>query len=229
MKTVIITGASGNLGRVVTKKFLDSGYAVIATVRNETGRQELPAHDHLSVEIVNLSKESTVNSFAAAALTRHNKIDGLLMLAGGFSMGNIGDTDASAIRKQIALNFDTAYFVARPLFQHMLRNKYGRLVFIGSRPALEAAAGKNMIAYSLSKSMLVELAALLNADGKEKNVTATVVAPGIIDTPVNRKDMPDADFSKWVKPEALADILEFIISDKGDPLRETVLKVYNNA
>ena len=229
MKTVIITGANGNLGIVVTKKFLASGYSVIATVRNEAGKQELPAHNKLSVEIVNLSDEATVESFARTTIAKHNKIDGLLMLAGGFSMGSIDDTDGSAMRKQIALNFDTAYFIARPVFQHMLTNKYGRLVFIGSRPALEAAAGKNMIAYTLSKSMLVKLAELLNAEGKEKNVTATVIVPSIIDTPDNRAAMPDADFSKWVKSEALADILEFIISDKGDPLREMVLKVYNNA
>jgi NAD(P)-dependent dehydrogenase (short-subunit alcohol dehydrogenase family) len=151
------------------------------------------------------------------------------MLVGGFAIGNIKDTNADLIRKQFSLNFETAYFIARPVFQHMMENQNGRLVFIGSRPALEASAGKNVLAYALCKSMLFKLAEFLNAEGKGKNVTASVVAPSVIDTPVNRKDMPDADASKWVKPEALADVLEFIVSDKGEPLREMVYKVYGNA
>jgi NAD(P)-dependent dehydrogenase (short-subunit alcohol dehydrogenase family) len=111
----------------------------------------------------------------------------------------------------------------------MKENGSGRIVFIGSRPALEAKAGKELIAYGLSKSLLFKLAEYINAEAKGKNVTATVVVPSTIDTPLNRKNMPDANPDKWVKPEALANILEFIVSDKSSPLRETVLKVYNNS
>ena len=226
MKTVIITGANGNLGVAVTTHFLEAGYKVIATVRNEEGRKELAANSNLHISVVNLSDESATAAFATAMIKAHGNIDALLMLVGGFAMGNIKDTDAAALRKQFALNFETAYFIARPIFEHMLGNRYGRLVFIGSRPALEASAGKNVVAYALSKSLLFKLAEFMNAEGKEKNVTATVIAPGTIDTPVNRKDMPDADPGKWVKPEALAAVLEFIVSDKGDPIREAVVKVY---
>jgi NAD(P)-dependent dehydrogenase (short-subunit alcohol dehydrogenase family) len=226
MKTVIITGANGNLGSAVTNKFLDSGYTVIATVRTEDGKKELAVHDKLQVRVVDLSDERAAADFASSAIVEYKKIDALLMLVGGFAMGAIKDTDAAALRKQFALNFETAYFVARPVFEHMMSNMYGRLIFIGSRPALEPAAGKNVLAYALSKSLLFKLAEFLNAEGKGKNVTATVVAPATIDTPANRKDMPDADTSRWVKPEALADVLEFVVSDKGEPLREMVLKVY---
>ena len=229
MKTVIITGANGSLGKAVTDKFLQSGYRVIATVREEVGKKELPQHDHLDVRIVDLADENAAASFAADAIHAFKRIDGLLMLVGGFAMGNITDTNGGLIRKQCSLNFETAYFVARPVFQHMMENKNGRLVFIGSRPALEPAAGKHVLAYALSKSMLFKLAEFLNAEAKGTNVTASVVAPSVIDTPANRKDMPDADASKWVTPEALADLLEFIISDKGAPLREMVYKVYGNA
>jgi NAD(P)-dependent dehydrogenase (short-subunit alcohol dehydrogenase family) len=229
MKTVIITGANGNLGVAVTNHFLDAGYKVIATVRNEEGRSELPQHGNLHVSVVNLSDESATSAFASDIISKHGKIDALLMLVGGFAMGNIKDTDASALRKQFALNFETAYFIARPIFEHMLDKRYGRLIFIGSRPALEASAGKHVVAYALSKSLLFKLAEFMNAEGKGKNVTATVVAPSTIDTPVNRKEMPDADADKWVKPEALAAVLEFIISGKGEPLREAVLKVYGEA
>jgi len=86
-----------------------------------------------------------------------------------------------------------------------------------------------LIAYSLSKSLLFKLAEYVNEEAKGKNVTATVVVPSTIDTAPNRKSMPNANPDNWVKPEALAEILEFIVSEKGTPLRETVLKVYNNA
>jgi len=150
-------------------------------------------------------------------------------LVGGFTIGNVAATKSGDIKKQIGLNFDTAYHVARPLFLHMLENNKGRIVFIGSRPALKAADGKNVIAYGLSKSLLFKLAEYLNAAAKGKNVTVTVVAPGTIDTPVNRKEMPDANPGNWVKPEELAETFEFILSDGASSLRETVLKVYGNS
>ena len=228
-KTVIITGATGNLGTAVTKKFLAEGYTLIATVTSEEAKKDLPQSDKLHAETVNLTDENETENFVQRSLEQHKRIDAALLLVGGFATGAIGATKSSDIKKQLALNFETAYNVARPLFAHMMENGEGRLVFIGSRPALNAAAGKHLIAYGLSKSLLFKLADYLNEEAKGKNVTATVVAPSTIDTPLNRKDMPNANPDNWVKPEALADVLEFVVSEKGAPLRETVLKVYNNA
>ncbi|GAA4738231.1 SDR family NAD(P)-dependent oxidoreductase [Flavisolibacter ginsenosidimutans] len=228
-KTVIITGATGNLGSAVTKKFLTEGYTVIATVTSEEAKKGLPPSDKLQAEIVNLTDENETENFVQRTIAQHRKIDAALLLVGGFAMGNIGATKGEDIKKQLALNFHTAYNVTRPLFAHMMENGEGRLVFIGSRPALNAAAGKNLIAYGLSKSLLFKLAEYLNEEAKGRNVTATVVAPSTIDTPLNRKDMPNANPDNWVKPEALADVLEFVVSGKSAPLRETVLKVYNNS
>jgi NAD(P)-dependent dehydrogenase (short-subunit alcohol dehydrogenase family) len=229
MKTVIITGANGNLGLAVTQHFLEKDYKIIATVHNEEAKKNLPSHKNLSVEVVNLTEEEATEKFVQSAIQTHKKIDGALLLVGGFAMGNITQTKLEDIKKQTSLNFDTAYNVTRPLFQHMTENNSGRIVFIGSRPALKAVDGKNLIAYGLSKSLLFKLAEYLNAEAKGKNVTATVIAPSTLDTLPNRKSMPDANPDNWVKTEALAEILEFVISDKSSPLRETVLKVYNNS
>ena len=144
-------------------------------------------------------------------------------------MGDIASTDGGALKKMYSLNFETAYFMARPLLRHMLQNGYGRLVFMGARPALKPEQGKSAVAYSLTKAMLFHLADLLNAEAKGRNVVASVVAPSTIDTALNRKSMPDADPANWVRPEQIADILELICSEKGGPLRESVYKVYNNA
>jgi NAD(P)-dependent dehydrogenase (short-subunit alcohol dehydrogenase family) len=86
-----------------------------------------------------------------------------------------------------------------------------------------------MVAYTLAKSLLFKFAELLNQDAKGKNVTATVIVPSTIDTPANRNSMPNANPSNWVKPQEIAGILEFIVSEQASSLREPVLKIYNNA
>lgn len=229
MKNVIITGANGNLGLAVTNLFLERGYTVMATVRDDAAKSELPTHANLQVTVIDLTDEEKTASFVEQVIATYKKVNAALLLVGGFAMGNLKSTTGNDIKSQITLNFETAYHVARPVFQHMLENGDGRIVFIGSRPALQAADGKNMIAYSISKSLLFRLAEYLNEEAKGKNVTATVIAPSTLDTPLNRKSMPKANPDNWVKPEALAEILEFVVSEKGTPLRETVLKVYNNA
>jgi NAD(P)-dependent dehydrogenase (short-subunit alcohol dehydrogenase family) len=229
MGTVIITGANGNLGTVVTKHFLEKGYRVVATVIDATAKKDLVEHENLQTEIVNLTNEEETSSFVQMILDSHKKVDAVLMLVGGFAMGDIFHTSTGDIKKQIALNFETAYNLTRPLFQHMFKNGDGRLVYIGARPALNPGAGKNLLAYALGKSLLFRLAEMLNEESKGKNVTATVIVPSTIDTAANRKAMPDVNPEDWVKPEQLADILEFVISEKSSTLRETLLKVYNNS
>lgn len=228
-KNIIITGANGGLGTAVVKKFLEAGYTVVAVDRS--GKRPDYAKDNKQYEAhkVNLDNEQETAAFAQEAIKKYGKIDGALLLAGGFAMGDINATDGKALKKMLTLNFDTAYNLARPLFQHMLQVGYGRIVFIGSRPALHAAEGKSKLAYTLSKSLLFKLAELLNAEAKGKNVVTSVVAPSTIDTPDNRKAMPDANVDNWVKSEQIAEVLEFICSEKGMPVREPVYKLYNNA
>jgi NAD(P)-dependent dehydrogenase (short-subunit alcohol dehydrogenase family) len=229
MNTVIITGATGNLGLATTQVFLAKGYRVLATVTNDEAKKSLPAHEHLETETLDLTSEDAAASMVHNTIKKYGKIDAALLLVGGFAMGDIKATRLEHIKKQISLNFDTAYNIAKPVFEQMISQGSGRLVFVGSRPALKSADGKNMIAYSLSKSLLFKLAEFLNEEAKGKNVTATVIVPSTIDTPINRSSMPDVNPDKWVKPEAIAEILEFVCSDKASSLRETVLKVYNNA
>lgn len=229
MKTVLITGANGNLGSAVTNTFLDKGYKVIATVIAESMLGELPSHENLNVAVVNLMDEAATEKFVLDSISKYAQVDAALLLVGGFAMGNIAATKTDDIDKQISLNFKTAYHVVKPLLPHMTANGNGRIVFIGARPALEAKQGKDLIAYGLSKSLLFKLAEYINEEAKGKSVTATVVAPSTLDTPLNRKSMPDVDPEIWVKPQKLAEVLEFAVSDTGSILREGVLKAYNNA
>ena len=226
---IIITGANGGLGTAVVQKFLASGYQVIAVDRS--GKRPGYVKDNLLYDAhkVNLDNEEETARFTREVIEHYKKIDGALMLAGGFAMGDIHATDSNALKKMFSLNFDTAYYLARPLFEHMMQAGYGRLVFVGTRPALNAAEGKSKLAYTLSKSLLFKLAELLNAEAKGKNVVSSVIVPSTIDTIDNRESMPDAKFDNWVKPEQIAAVLEFICSEKGIPIREPVYKIYNNA
>jgi NAD(P)-dependent dehydrogenase (short-subunit alcohol dehydrogenase family) len=228
MKTILVTGANGNLGTAAVKKLLDEGYAVIGVDSANTHLEFALGNAHFTFHTVNLLDEVEAAGFIDTIIKQHGKIDGALLLVGGFAMGTIETITGTDIRKMYALNFETAYFVARPLFLHMQQHNYGRLVFIGSRPALQAEQGKDALAYSLTKAMLFKLADFINASAKGTNVTASVLVPSTIDTAINRKSMPDARYDDWVKPEQLADILEFICSDKGSSIREAVYKGYNN-
>lgn len=229
MKTVIITGAAGNLGTAVTREFLEKKYRVIAVVANEKERGDLPAHPNLDVEIVNLTFEKEASDLIQRCIGKYQVIDAALLLVGGFRMGDLGQTSGNDIREQITLNFETAYYVTRPLFAHLVGNKRGSIIFIGARPAIKAAQGKTLIAYSLSKSLLFKLAELLNEAAKGINVSVSVVVPSTLDTPLNRKSMPDVNPENWVKTTDVAETLEFLVSDKSKALKETVLKIYNNS
>ncbi|HEY0679216.1 MAG TPA: SDR family NAD(P)-dependent oxidoreductase [Chitinophagaceae bacterium] len=229
MKTIIITGANGNLGTATVKKFLDNGYRIIAVDNADNNLQFAKGNENYEMHNVNLTDEPAVADFTKSLFQKHGDIHGALLLVGGFAMGKIDETTTSDINKMRTLNFDTAYNIARPLFLHMMERKYGRIVFVGARPALKPEQGKNMIAYALSKSLLFRLAEVLNSQAKGVNVVSSVIVPSTIDTPANRQSMPDADPSNWVKAEQIAEVLEFICSDKGLPVRESVYKLYNNS
>lgn len=228
-KTILITGANGGLGSTVVQKFLSNGYTVIGADHSE--HPEDPAQRQAQYEhhVVNLADEAATGAFIASMIARHQKIDAALLLVGGYAGGDIHATDGQALQKMFSINFHTAYYCARPLFEHMRQQGYGRIVLMGAKPALNHAAGKGALAYALSKSLLFRLADLLNETAKGTNVVCSVVAPSTIDTEANRRHMPDADTHKWVQPEQIADLMAFICSSGGDALREPVYKVYHNA
>ena len=229
MKTIIITGANGNLGTATVKKLLDNEYTVIGIDGNKEHLGFALNNKNFEFQSIDLTRESETADFIRNTVSKYGRIDAAVLLVGGFASGNMSSTDGADLQKQISLNFETAYYVARPLLTHFKEKGVGRLVFIGARPALNPSQGKDLVAYALAKSMLFKLAEFINEEYKGKNITATVVVPSTIDTALNRNYSPGVNYDNWVKPEQLADILEFIISDKGSPLRENVIKVYNNA
>jgi NAD(P)-dependent dehydrogenase (short-subunit alcohol dehydrogenase family) len=229
MKTAIVTGASGNMGQAVVKKFIDEGYNVIGTIiPNDPVPLDFPG-DKFEKVIVDLMSEDDSSKFVNTIISKYGSVDAAVLTVGGFAMGSVAETKTSDVAKQYKLNFETAYNVARPVFAQMQKQSSGRIFIIGSKPGLSSVNSKGMIAYGLAKSLIFRLAELMNAEARGTNVVTSVIVPSTIDTPQNRKAMPDSDPGKWVKPEAIADVIYFYCTDQASVLREPVIKVYNNA
>ena len=229
MKIAIVTGASGNLGQAVVKKFIDEGYKVIGTIiPNDPVAMDFPV-DKFEKVIVDLMNEDDSAKFVSHVVSKYGSVDVAVLTVGGFAMGSITETKTGDIARQYKLNFETAYNVARPVLVQMLKQNNGRIFIIGSRPGLDATHSKGVVAYGLAKSLIFRLAELMNDEAKGTNVVTSVVVPSTVDTPQNRNAMPNADPENWVKPEAIADIIHFYCTDEASVLREPLIKVYNNS
>lgn len=229
MKNLIITGAAGNLGRAVTEKFLVEGFRVHAIIAPDDNPGFME-HASLEVHRCDLMNESEAAGTVARITGTGERIDIAVLTVGGFAMGGLTETSVEDLDKMFRLNVITAFNVARPLFEHMEeQGSGGQIVLIGARPGMEAGAARNMVAYALSKSLIFRLSEVINQSGKKHGITSTVVVPSTIDTPHNRKAMPDADHSSWVTPQAIAGNIFHLSTPSGRVLRETVLKVYNDA
>ncbi len=229
MKTVIITGASGNLGQAVIKKFLTEGYFVCGTVIPNDPVPIDINDKHFSRSVVDLLDEKDSEKFVVDLIAEKKEINAAVLTVGGFAMGDLASTGSADIQKQYKLNFETAYHIARPVFLQMMKQGYGKIFLIGARPGLDMRYGKGMTAYSISKSLVFRLAELMNAEAKGTGVVTHVVIPSTLDTPQNRKSMPDADFSKWVNPVSVAGIIYFHCTDAASVIREPLIKVYGDS
>ena len=226
-KTVIITGVSGNMGQAVLELFLAKGYSVVGTVVPNDPFEH--AHERFEKVVVDLMNEADTEKFVQQVIAKYKTIDAAVLTVGGFAVGSISETKTSDILHQYQLNFETAYNVVRPAFVQMMEQKYGRIFIIGSRPGLDAAKSKGMVAYGLAKSLIFRLAELMNHEAAGTNVVTSVVVPSTIDTPQNRHSMPDVNFDAWVKPDAIAEAIYFYCTDAAKVLREPILKVYSNS
>lgn len=227
-KNIIVTGALGNLGQAVVRKFLAEKNFVTGVIRygSSSGKN---SHENYSEPPLDLLSSEQCEEFTQNFFKEHGEIHVAVLTAGGFAKGDIATTSTSDIYKQYQLNFETAYNIARPVFVQMMKQKAGRIFLIGSRAGLDVSKAKGVTAYALSKSLLFRLAELMNAEAEGTGVVVSVIVPSTIDTPENRKDMPGADFATWVTPTQIADVIYFYSSQEADVIRQPVIKVYNKS
>jgi NAD(P)-dependent dehydrogenase (short-subunit alcohol dehydrogenase family) len=227
-KTAIISGAAGGLGTKVTEKFLEAGYTVHAWT--QPGKPEQVDHlkketgdpEALHISPVDVMDGQSVKAYCSDI--KDGSLQAAIFTVGGFAMGKLEDTEEEDLDKMIALNFKTAFHSVKQAMPKMAEG--GRIVLISARPALDPEAAAGLLAYSLSKGMVRQLAQIVNVEGKERNVQAVTVYPSIIDTEMNREAMPDANFDHWVKPSEIADAMLYACSSEAAKQMEPELKMY---
>jgi len=220
-RTVVITGASGNLGRAVAKAFYDLGARLALLDLKRGDLQDRPNLVFLEVDLFN---PDSVGAALGRALERFGRIDVLCNIAGGFRMGSpVHETKDADWDFLMGLNARSVLNTARAAVPAMLKAGGGKIVNIGAFAAQRGAA--DMGAYIASKSAVIRLTESMAAELREKNINVNCVLPTIIDTPENRAAMPKADPRKWVAPQDLAAVIVFLASDAARAIHGAAIPV----
>ncbi len=217
-QTVLVTGAAGALGGVVAAKFLKEGYQVLATDLHSL-KNSMKNEKNLQWLKMDVSDSQSVIAQSSLLQT----VDVLIHCAGGFRFGAVVGTRDEDLDFLINVNLKSAFFLTREILPSMMKRNFGRLFFVSSRSTLHAPAG--MAAYAASKAGLNMLVSSLSEEIKKYNINVNAVLPTVLDTPANRKDMPQADFSTWVKTEELAEILFSLTQSYGKPINGALISV----
>ena len=219
MRTVMLTGAAGNLGRAVASAFAQDNLVLIDLKRGnlqDSGRQLVLETDLLDAKSVQTAVDKAVQ--------RYGRIDVLCNIAGGFRMGSaVHETSDKDWNFMLDVNARTVLNMARAVVPVMLKAGGGKIINIGAFAAQKGAA--QMGAYIAAKSAVIRLTETMAAELREKNINVNCVLPTIIDTPENRAAMPKADPKRWVAPAALADVILFLASDAARAIHGAALPV----
>lgn len=225
---VLIAGGTGGLGRAVSLAFLAEGARVTATYQISSEydalRQAAADTDRLQGRLVDVGDEAAVESLVADVAGARGRLDVLVNAVGGYSGGQpLWDTDPATFERMLALNLRPGFQLTRAAARTMVRQGSGAIVNVAAAAALHPPAGLG--AYAASKAAAVAMIASLAADLKGSGVRANSVLPSIIDTEANRRAMPDADFSKWPKPEEIAAVILYLSSDAAKLIHGAAIAV----
>ena len=231
-QSVVITGASGNLGDAVARAFVRHGAHVVLVDRSRQDMEHAGFTDdarHL-ISVTDLLEQTQVNAMVQAAVAKFGGIHVLCNIAGGFRMGEaVHETSDANWNFLFDINARTLLHASRAVVPQMLKQpssvsgSRGKIINVGAFGAQRG--GAQMGAYAASKASVMRLTESMAAELREKNINVNAVLPTIIDTPQNRKDMPDADPARWVAPEALADVVMFLASDAARAVHGALVPV----
>lgn len=219
-KVVIVTGASGALGSVVAEAALARG-ARVAGLDHAPSQVQATAN-RIELGGVDLSNATEAQKAIDAVAAHFGRLDALVNIAGGFAFEAVAEGDPRTWQHMYALNVLTALNASSAAIPHLAASASARIVNIGAIGALQAGAG--MGAYAASKAGVHRLTEALAAEWKGK-ITVNAVLPSIIDTSANRASMPKADFTKWVRPQELAEVILFLVSDAASAVTGALLPV----
>lgn len=223
---VVVTGGTGALGIAVVGALLEAGAICHVPYIHEGEASRFPYRGHAGIvlaSVTDLADETEVGRLYATV----PKLWASIHLAGGFAFVPIGETSTVELRRQIDMNFVTCFLCCRAAVASIARTGAGgRIVNVTARPALEGRAGANMTAYAASKAAVATLTIALAEEVAAKDILVNAVAPSILDTPTNRRDMPKADHAAWPKVDEVARTIVFLASPDNKVTRGGIVPVY---
>lgn len=232
-KVVMVTGAVGNLGAVLARRFQASD-AKLALVDHGEERLQQEFSDligfpnFLLVNCADLLDEGAVEASVEETIQHFGRIDVLTNTVGGFRAGKkVHETSIETWDFLLNLNARSVFIASKKVVPHMLKNGSGKIINVAARPGIAGRAG--MAVYSVSKSAVFRLTESMAAELKSHGINVNCIIPGTIDTPQNRKSMPDEDWGSWVAPESLADVILFLSSDAARDIHGAAIPVYGRS
>lgn len=234
-KVAIVTGATGALGRVVTKKLLENGVEVVALYRTEDRLEGLSEFlGDLKTGLKGFKGDATawesVKRLVEEAFEEHGRLDILLNIAGGYAGGKtIDKTDKDEWDHMMDINLKSAFLCSKAALPYMIEGNYGKIVNVAARTAVRKGRRARSGAYAVSKAGVIVLTETIAEEAKRHDITVNCIMPSVIDTPANREMFPRADFSKWVDPDEIAEVILFLASDESKSTSGAKIPVYGKA
>jgi NAD(P)-dependent dehydrogenase (short-subunit alcohol dehydrogenase family) len=222
-KRIAITGGFGTLGAAVARVAAAAGAHVAAIDRADAAPGSLADAGIATIAGADIADGEGARKAIDAAATALGGLDALVNIAGAFRWETLADGSLDTWDLLYRINVRTAAAASKAALPHLRKSNAGRIINIGANAATRAAAG--MGAYTASKAGVMRLTESLAEELKDANITVNAILPSIIDTPPNRADMPNADFGKWVRPEQLADVILFLVSDAASPVTGALVPV----
>ncbi|MBC8506920.1 MAG: SDR family NAD(P)-dependent oxidoreductase [Anaerolineales bacterium] len=232
-KVAVVTGATGNLGAATARAFYQADANLVLFVRKPDSLAKMipeiaETNERFLVIAVDMTNPESVHNAVERAIDNFGRIDMLVNTFGGYRAGTpVHETPLETWDFMHALNARTAFIASQAVIPNMLENGNGKIINIGARPGLKGR--KNMAAYGASKSGVIRLTESMAAELKDQDINVNCILPGTIDTPQNRHEMPKADHSKWVTPEAIAQVILFLVSDAANPIHGAAIPVYGKS
>jgi NAD(P)-dependent dehydrogenase (short-subunit alcohol dehydrogenase family) len=232
-QVVLVAGGTGGLGRAVTSAFLSEKSRVIVTYREQKEFDELlqiaekSEHD-LKGFRVDVTDETAVAGLIESIVREYGRLDVAVNTVGVYAGGlKLWETSLKTLDQMISLNLRSGFVIAKAIVPRMIAQKRGSIINIAAKAAFDHAAGAS--AYAASKASAVAMMDSLAEDLRGTGVRVNSVLPNIIDTEANRRAMPNADFSKWPKPQDIARVIMFLCADDAKLIHGASIPVYGNS
>jgi NAD(P)-dependent dehydrogenase (short-subunit alcohol dehydrogenase family) len=229
-KIVLVTGGTGALGRAITAAFIASDAKVVSSYVIDREIEQLKKESKAVVELIktDVTKEEEIEKLVLSVISKYGRIDVLVNVVGGYLGGkSVSELDEKEWDLMMTMNLKSAFLISKHVIPQMVSSKYGKIMHVSSRTGLKSSGYDS--AYAASKSGLIRLVESLSEEVKDSNINVNCIMPSTIDTEANRRAMPTADHSKWVKPQDLANVVLFLCSDEANVITGAAIPTYGIA